>query len=129
MRQVCFGKDEHMLAEVSPLVAVVFILGAVGLVAALIVIGLRRRLELEIPPRTWAEPPPMTPTQRRIYLGLFFVGLTFWGVGLIGAIADINWMVVLGMSLWIGLILARMGFSLFRAVQFRRARRAQPRGG
>jgi hypothetical protein len=118
-----------MLARVSSLVAVLFVVGAVGLVPGLIVIGLRQRLELEIPPRTWPEPRPMSPTQRRVYVGLFLIGLGFWAVATIGAVANIQWLIVLGMSLFLAALLARVGISLHRAMEVRRARRARSGGG
>jgi hypothetical protein len=114
-----------MLAEVSALVAILFIVGSVGFVAALILVGLRQRPELEIPPRPMPKvPPPLTPGQVRIHVGLLLVGMGFWVVGLIGAITDARWLVFLGMSVFFVLILARVGFSIYRVVQDRRGRRS-----
>jgi hypothetical protein len=117
-----------MLAEASPLVAILFIAGAVGLVATVILIGLRQRLELEIPPHTWPEPPPMTATERRAYIGLFGVGMVFWGVAVVGAFLDARWLVVLGMSLFLAAFLARVGITFRRAMRIRRAYRARSEG-
>jgi hypothetical protein len=111
-----------VLSDVSPLAAILLITAAFALVGGLIVLGLRQRPTLEIPPRPWPEPVPMSPQQRRLHFGLFLGGWMCWLGALVGAVADIRWLVLVGWSLFLAVYAVRLFMNVRRAIKARRSR-------
>jgi hypothetical protein len=109
-----------MLASASPLVAGLLIAGAVALVAALIIIGMRQRLELEIPPKRWAEPPPISTRCRRERVAFFTLTQVCLVLGVAGALAHIGWLIGLGLGAFAAAYLIRIWITVRWAIRARR---------
>jgi hypothetical protein len=93
----------------------------VGVITIFILVGLRQRPELELPPRFPPPPPPVT----RTYWVLFGAGQAGIAVAVIGAVVPSRPLMVTGLVLMLGSQVLRVTVRLRQIGRFRR-QRAEP---
>jgi hypothetical protein len=88
----------------------------VGVITIFILVGLRQRPELELPPRFPPPPPPVT----RLYWVLFGVGQAGLAVAVIGAVVRSKPLMVAGFVLMLGSYVLRLTVRIRQIGRFRR---------